>query len=127
MSDILDIGKPNDNTAALSPKEFEALYEQLPLRKKRQVIRKFREIRRLHHAHAFFDLEDAICNCANMAGITAELILGCKTVNIGTQNDDEEAAFAVFHLCDMVSKLRQQYYELFEGKGAPAGKLEVQS
>jgi hypothetical protein len=64
------------------------------------------------HAQAFRNLEGEICDCMRMAGIAAQL----------TSNEDDSAPFAIFHVYEMLRRLKQEYYEAYEGDSAAIGR-----
>jgi hypothetical protein len=69
-----------------------------------------------NHAEAFVDLEGHIADCVCMGEIAAERMLNAKC-------DDNELAFAVYHLCEMLLNLKKGYYAAWEGGDALTFRL----
>jgi hypothetical protein len=62
------------------------------------------------HAEAFCDLESGICDCATMAKIAAQMMLGKDD---GT---DRELVFAVAHVSEMLDAFKANYYAAWHGE-----------
>jgi hypothetical protein len=71
------------------------------------------------HAVAFRDLESAICDCANMARIAANLI-----VESDRQQYPDDVFFAVTHVSEMFDALKDKYYAFFGGTDREPGTDE---
>ncbi|UPJ56008.1 hypothetical protein [Bradyrhizobium sp. 192] len=62
-------------------------------------------------ASAFQELEDKVCDCANMAKIAAQLLSGSDR-----RQYPDEVVFAVFHACNMIQDLKKAYYAHYRGE-----------
>ena len=63
------------------------------------------------HAEAFRSLEGLVCDCVNMSGIAAELM-------INTRGAREDLNFAVLHLHGMLLNLKKRYERAWFGEAS---------
>jgi hypothetical protein len=61
------------------------------------------------HAEAFRDLESRLNDCVSMAQIAMERICNHPT-------DDRKLVFAVAHTCELLMKLKKDYYHAYHGE-----------